>query len=72
MAKKTVVRRSFPYLPVSVQAQEAASVDEQTPDYSDIFHPVIESSSTPAIEASHSESSQETSTQPSLDEEAAS
>lgn len=70
MAKKTVVRRSFPYLPVSVQAQEAASVDEQTPDYSDIFHPVIESSSTPAIEASHSESSQETSTQPSLDEAA--
>ena len=50
MAKKTVVRRSFPYLPVSVQAQEAASVDEQTPDYTDIFHPLLEGSTTPIID----------------------
>jgi recombination protein RecT len=70
MAKKTVIRRVFPNLPVSVNAASAVGADETTPDYSDIFHPVIESSSTPAIEASHSESSQETSTQPSLDEEA--
>jgi len=50
MAKKTVVRRSFPYLPVSVQAQEAASVDEQTPDYTDVFHPLLEGATTPIID----------------------
>ena len=42
MAKKTVIRRSFPYLPVSVQARAAAVVDETTPDYGDVFHPVID------------------------------
>lgn len=41
MAKKTVIRRSFPFLPVSVAAQSAAVSDETTPDYSDVFHPVI-------------------------------
>lgn len=30
MAKKTVVRRAFPYLPVSIEAQGAASADETT------------------------------------------
>lgn len=28
MAKKTVIRRAFPYLPVSVEAQQAAAADE--------------------------------------------
>lgn len=42
MAKKTVIRRAFPYLPVSVEAQTAAAADETTPDYSGILEPVIE------------------------------
>ena len=42
MALKTVIRRSFKYLPVSVEAKQAAVSDETTPDYSDIFHPVIQ------------------------------
>lgn len=33
MARKTIVRRSFPYLPVSTQAQEAAASDETTPHF---------------------------------------
>ncbi|NEG95986.1 DNA-binding protein [Bifidobacterium primatium] len=42
MALKTVVRRSFKWLPVSVEAQAAAASDETTPDYSDVFRPVID------------------------------
>jgi len=42
MAKKTVVRRAFPYLPVSVEAQSAAAADEMTPDYRGVFSPVVE------------------------------
>lgn len=45
MALKTVIRRSFKYLPVSTEARNAAASDETTPDYSDIFHPTF-----PAIE----------------------
>ena len=41
MALKTVIRRSFRYLPVSVEAQEAAAADETTPDYSSVLSPVI-------------------------------
>lgn len=33
MAKKTVIRRAFPYLPVSIEAQEAASTDESSAGY---------------------------------------
>lgn len=33
MAKKTVIRRAFPYLPVSVEAQGAASADETSGGY---------------------------------------
>lgn len=40
MAKKTVIRRAFPYLPVSVEAHDAAASDDQTPDYSDVFRPL--------------------------------
>ena len=43
MAKKTIIRRSFKYMPVSIEAKKAASVDETTPDYSDVFQPVIAS-----------------------------
>lgn len=41
MAKKTVIRRAFPYLPVSVEAQTAAASDETTPDYSGVLDPVM-------------------------------
>ena len=41
MAVKTAIRRAFPYLPVSVIAQEAAASDEQTPDYSGVLQPVF-------------------------------
>lgn len=42
MAKKTVIRRAFPYLPVSVEAQTAAAADETTPDYIGTLNPVID------------------------------
>jgi recombination protein RecT len=42
MAVKTAIRRAFPYLPVSTQAQDAAASDETTPDYSGVLNPVIE------------------------------
>ena len=35
MARKTVIRRAFPYLPVSVEAQRAAAADETTPRFVD-------------------------------------
>ena len=41
MAIKTAIRRAFPYLPVSIVAQEAAAADEQTPDYSSVLSPVV-------------------------------
>ena len=41
MALKTVIRRSFKYLPVSVEARTAAAADETTPDYSSVLDPVI-------------------------------
>jgi recombination protein RecT len=41
MAKKSVIRRAFPYLPVSVEAQQAAAADETTPDYSGVLSPII-------------------------------
>jgi len=42
MAKKSVVRRAFPYLPVSVEAQSAVASDEMTPDYRGVLNPVID------------------------------
>lgn len=33
MAKKTIIRRAFPYLPIDTQAQKAAVADETTPSY---------------------------------------
>ena len=50
MAIKTAIRRAFPYLPVSTQAQEAAASDETTPDYSNVLNPVIEPPVTVEIE----------------------
>lgn len=41
MALKTVIRRSFKYLPVSTTAVAAAASDETTPDYSDVFNPTF-------------------------------
>ena len=41
MAKKTVIRRAFPFLPASVTAQQSVTSDETTPDYTDVFNPVI-------------------------------
>ncbi len=35
MAKKTVVRRAFPFMPVSVEAQEASAQDGSTPRFVD-------------------------------------
>lgn len=47
MALKTVIRRSFKYLPVSIEAQQAAVADEQTPDYSSVLNPVFETYDAP-------------------------
>lgn len=41
MALKTVIRRSFRYLPVSTEAQHAVTADESTPDYSDLLRPAF-------------------------------
>ncbi len=49
MAVKTAIRRAFPYLPVSVVAQEAAAADEQTPDYRGVLQPTFKAE-TPAQE----------------------
>lgn len=51
MAKKTAIRRAAPYLPLTVQANTAIVSDEATPDYSDVFQPVIEDDSTEEVEA---------------------
>lgn len=50
MALKTVIRRSFKYLPVSAEAKTAAIEDETTPDYSDIFRPTFTQEPTEFIE----------------------
>lgn len=42
MGMKTLIRRSFKYLPVSVETKTAATVDETTPDYSDVLAPAID------------------------------
>lgn len=47
MARKTVIRRAFPYLPVSVEALSAAAADETTPTVTDsegeVLFPEVES-----------------------------
>lgn len=42
MALKTVIRRSFRYLPVSTEARQVAAADDTTPDYSAVLDPVVE------------------------------
>ena len=42
MALKTVIRRAAKYLPLTVQAQEAVAADESTPNYQEVFSPVVE------------------------------
>ena len=44
MAVKTAIRRAFPYLPVSIEAQSAAASDETTPDYTNVLKPVMRDS----------------------------
>lgn len=44
MAVKTAIRRAFPYLPVSIEAQSAAASDETTPDYTSVLKPVVRDS----------------------------
>lgn len=53
MAKKTVVRRAFPYLPVSIEAQGAASADETSGGYEGAlgYAPVIAEEEVVAAEA---------------------
>ena len=57
MAKKTVIRRVFPSLPVSTEARTAAVADETTPDYTDVFHPVIEPAAGDELPVSDGEAS---------------
>lgn len=63
MACKTVIRRAFKFLPVSVEAQKAAATDEATPTISNLFTPpqytvdqdtgevLDDSSSTPEVDS---------------------
>ncbi len=51
MARKTALRHAFKMLPVSVNAQNAAAADDTTPDYSDVFRPIIEHSTDQVIAA---------------------
>lgn len=55
MGLKTLIRRSFKYLPVSVEAHTATVVDETTPDYSDILQPTIGDAMTPVIDVQQPE-----------------
>lgn len=48
MGLKTLVRQAFKYLPVSVEAKKAVSVDETTPEYPDVFDAVVEPDPEPA------------------------
>lgn len=43
MAKKTVIRRAFPYLPVSIEAQNAAADDETSGGFTAQLAPMIDS-----------------------------
>ena len=42
MAEKTLIRRAARWLPMSVEARAAIAADETTPDYSQVFAPVVE------------------------------
>ena len=50
MGLKTLIRRSFKYLPVSVEAKTATTVDETTPDYSDVLTPQITDAMTTVVD----------------------
>ena len=68
MALKTVIRRSFRYLPVSVEAQTAAAADETTPDYSGVFRPVAVESDVDDAEAAEPEAVEPADGQPTHDD----
>ncbi len=53
MALKTLIRREFKYMPVSIEAQSVVSADDTLPDYSAVFRPV--ELSTPQSVLNHSE-----------------
>ncbi|HIW77076.1 MAG TPA: recombinase RecT [Candidatus Gordonibacter avicola] len=56
MARKTVVRRAFPYLPVSIEAQSAAVSDETTGGFTaDLSRVIPPSPSVPEYEVPESE-----------------
>ena len=55
MAVKTAVRRAFPYLPVSIEAQSAAAADETTPDYTSVLAPVVPQADILPVEAETAE-----------------
>lgn len=60
MALKTVIRRSFRYLPVSTEAQAAAAADETTPDYSAVLNPVVDGAEYEQPEQDAAEDSEKT------------
>lgn len=68
MAKKTVIRRAFPYLPVSIEAQEAVAADDTDGGFTGQieFDPIID------IDASHElpEADQNPSKQPVIPKKA--
>ncbi len=41
MAKKTLIRREFKYMPISIDIQQAVAADDTTPNYNEVFNPVI-------------------------------
>ncbi len=54
MALKTLIRREFKYMPVSIEAQSVVSADDTLPDYSAVFKPVIETPA-PQLNEAHVE-----------------
>lgn len=68
MALKTVIRRSFRYLPVSTEAQAAAAADETTPDYSAVLNPVVEGAEYEQPEQDAAEDSENTEPQANAEE----
>ncbi len=42
MALKSLIRREFKYLPISIDIQQAVASDDLTPNYSDVFNPITE------------------------------
>ena len=69
MARKTALRHAFKMLPVSVNAQNAAAADDTTPDYSDVFRPIIEHSTDQVIDAEARPVSEDTTDEPPAEQD---